>query len=134
MLHSYSLYTDSCLHSKQVSDRLIQNLHNTLVLTAVVSLNDASSVLHFRSALWHPTNGLFSLFPLCTQYHGFWPQRLWVFCNLHPYTDLRKIYFHLTKSISFSYYILFISSSIQNTLCDKLWISLFIMIFISLWF
>ena len=30
--------------------------HNTMVLTTLVSINDASSVLHFRSALWHTTD------------------------------------------------------------------------------
>ena len=36
--------------------------HKTTVLTALVSLNDASSVLHFRSALRHATDDFFSAF------------------------------------------------------------------------
>ena len=36
--------------------------HKTTVLTALVSLNNASSVLHFRSALRHATDDFFSAF------------------------------------------------------------------------
>lgn len=36
--------------------------HNFPVLTVPVSINDASSALHFRSASWHTTDSSFSAF------------------------------------------------------------------------
>ena len=40
--------------------------HNTMVLTTPVSINDASSVLHFRSALWRITDRFYLPFLICS--------------------------------------------------------------------
>ena len=58
-----------------------------MVLTVLVSINDASSALHFRSALRHTTDSLLCYLFSYAQYHDFSPQHLWVFCNLHLYGD-----------------------------------------------
>ena len=50
--------------------------HKTTVLTALVSLNDASSVLHLRSALQHTTDDSFSRLFLYAQHPDFCPEHL----------------------------------------------------------
>ena len=98
---------------------LSQRPHNSLVLTVLVSINDASSVLHFRSASWYSTDNFSIAFSTYAQYHGVWPQHLWVFCNLFLQTDCGRPTSISWKALLFSYYIP-VSYSIQDTLCDKL--------------
>ena len=98
--------------------------HNFPVLTVPVSINDASSTLHFRSASWHPTDSSFSAFShtLNTIAFDYSTYECFAICACTPIAeDLlpshEKHCFSVTK-------ISLISSSIQDTLCDKLLLSI----------
>ncbi len=79
-----------------------------MVLTVLVSINDASSALHFRSALRHITDSILCYLFSYAQYHDFSSQHLWMFCNLHLYGDCggpssisRRTLLHFSENIAF---------------------------------
>ena len=100
---------------------LSQRSHKTLVLTILVSINDASSVLHFRSASWNITDSiLYCLFLIRSAPWLLTTAPMSVLQPVPAYR-LRKAFFHLAESIS----ALFLESSgIQDALCDKLLLSI----------
>ena len=75
--------------------------HKTTVLTALVSLNDASSVLHFRSALRHTSDDFFSPF-LIRSAPRILPGALISVLQPPPVWRLRRALLHLTKNIAFT--------------------------------
>ncbi len=96
---------------------LSQRSHKTLVLAAPVSINDASSVLHFRSASQNTTDSIMYRLFLIRSIPWLLTTAPMGVLQPAPVCRLRKAFFHLTKSISAP---LMKSSGIQDALCAKL--------------
>ena len=99
---------------------LSQRSHKTLVLAAPVSINDASSVLHFRSASQNTTDSIMYRLFLIRSIPWLLTTAPMGVLQPAPVCRLRKAFFHLTKSISAP---LMKSSGIQDALCVKLLLS-----------
>ena len=96
MPRSCNLYADSHLTSNQVSVRFVPAESKIPGFDCNIRSNDASSVLHFRSASWHSPDYFLSLFHLRSA-----PQLLVAApkggLNLHLNADSRGLPSSLTK-------------------------------------
>ena len=79
---------------------LSQRSHKTLVLTVLVSINDASSVLHFRSASQNTTDSIMYRLFLIRSIPWLLTTAPMGVLQPAPVCRLRKAFFHLTESIS----------------------------------